>query len=118
MHYVAVPGTPPGASSPPPLPWPGQPLPAVGQLAHEEEGDESSDDDPDKVPAELPMFCSLSSPGFPWGQQQSHKSGNLQSDPHLSHTHISIPTRFFLALFGACISLYKPKKSESCMSAS
>ena len=55
MQYAAAPATPPGASSPPRLPWPGQPSPAVGQLAQKEEEEESSDD-PDTVPAELPVF--------------------------------------------------------------
>jgi hypothetical protein len=72
--------TPSGASSPPRLPWPGRPLPAVGQLGCKEEDEESSDD-PDTVPAELPVFRPVSSPGSPRGQQQSRTPGNSQSDP-------------------------------------
>ncbi|KAF8494852.1 hypothetical protein F5888DRAFT_1713947 [Russula emetica] len=81
MQFPAAPATPPGASSPLRLPWPGRPLPAV---ARKEEEEEESSDDPDTVPAELPVFHLLSSPGSPRGQRQSRiVSGNLQSDPPL-----------------------------------
>jgi hypothetical protein len=79
MQHAAAPATPSGASSPPRLPSPGRMLPAKGQIARKEE--EESSDDPDTVPAELPVFSPLSSPGSPRGQLQSRTSGNLQSDP-------------------------------------
>lgn len=80
MQRAAAPATPPGASSPPRLPWPG------GQLARKEEEEESSDD-PDTVPAELPVFRPLSSPGYPRGQRQPRTSGNSQSDSPPVHRH-------------------------------
>ena len=78
-QHAAAPATPPGASSPTCLRWPRRPLPAVGQLAPNEE--EDSSDDPDTVPAELPIFHPVSSLGSPQGHQQSHISRNSQSNP-------------------------------------
>lgn len=80
MQHAAAPATPPSASS---LPWPARPLPVVGQSARKEE----SSDDPDIVPAELPVFCPPSSPGFPRGQRQSRTSGNSQSDSPPVHRY-------------------------------
>lgn len=76
MQYSAAPTTPPGASSPLRLPWSIRPLPVVGQLAHKVDDDEESSDDPDAVPAELPVFPSSS----PQGQRQSRTSGNSPSN--------------------------------------
>ena len=81
MQHSVAPTTPPGASSPLRLPWSRRPLPAVGQLAHKKNDDEEeSSDDPDAVPAELPIFFPLSSPSSPRGQRQSRTLRNSQSD--------------------------------------
>ncbi len=65
VQHAAAPATTPVASTPPRLQWLGRPSPAVGNISRKEE--EESSDDPDTVPAELPVFRLLSSPG---GQRQ------------------------------------------------
>ena len=77
QHHEAVPRTPPSPARLLP--------PAVGQLAlvRREEEEESSDDpdDPDTVPAELPVFRHFSSQGSPQGQRQSREP------PPVHHRH-------------------------------
>jgi hypothetical protein len=87
MQHAAAPATPPGAYSPPHLLRPERPLSAVGLLARKDEEEEESSDDPDTVPADLPVFHPLSSSGSPRGQRRSRTSGNPQSDPPPVHRH-------------------------------
>jgi hypothetical protein len=89
----------PAPSTPPPLPWPVRPLPVVGQSACREEEGEESNDDPDSVPAELPVFCPFSSPqgqsrtsGDPRQQQQQQPQPSSSSSPS-SKEEVQSPAR-------------------------
>ena len=93
MQRSPTPGTPP------PMLWPGRPLQVVGQSTSKEEREESSDD-PDTMPAELPVFHPFScpSPGSPrGGQHQSRTTSGISqsdSDLHPVHVHLRHDTTF------------------------